>query len=439
MTWMNSSLVTSDLFLGLEFSMYGKIRPSIVTILNLNEIVELVVLKEKLLMPSTDHILILKKLNSQKIQDLGGNKAIDWRYEIKNLGKGNLDKPIITDCLFEAGVLVLDTEQDEDKEFRDFGGRLYSQQWEGEWVLKSVDLDWEGASDVVELSYVEFMNNFLKQSSDPVYLKMLILATPDLLSSHPHHKGDKYDASWMFHFYKEVEVYSKYAKGKRLGFTDTLLMQPFVALNFQPSDNFVDIFYEKLRQVRNEQIRQFLDLQHAWIHRLPPLTAILLQRCKTLEDLPAALINLRGEFKNLRDSLSKYQKDYEEALTIKDKIELKRGFQDSIDLSMRKVTGGRRRIIKTIIDFTVNQSDSAIRQDFGGPVKSVLGKLVEYIHTRRMYPWMNSFLHLYDESIAIKSDVNLYEKIFGEVNLNHFGELELFAQRSYRLLGIHSE
>jgi len=417
--------------------MYGKVVPSAVTILNLNEIVELVVLKERLLMPSSDHIVILKNLNSQRIKDLGGNDALDWKYEIKNLGKARLDKPIITNSLFDAGVLVLDTEQKEDKDYRDFGERLYSQQWQGEWLLKSVGLDWEKSSDIIEVEYVRYMNNFLKQSSDPVYLKMLILATPDLLSSHPHLKRSKYDASWMFHFYKEVQLYSEFAQGKSLGFTDTVLMHPFITLTFQHSENFIDIFYKRLKEVRDKQVIELLDLEQPWIYGLPPLTTILLQRCRTLEDLPTELIKIRDEFKNLRDSLTKYQKSYEEAATIKDKLELKREFQNSIDLFMRKVTGGRRRIMKTIIDFAVDQSDSVIRQDFIGPAKDVLGKLVEYIYDRRLYPWMNSFLHMYDESISIKSDLNLYKKMFGDINLNYFSELELFAQNSSKLLTIH--
>jgi len=437
MSWTNCSLVTSDLFLGLEFLMYEKIVPSAITILNLNEIVELVVLREKLLMPSSDHIVILKNLNSKKIKDLGGNDALDWNYEIKNIGKAHLDKPLITNSLFDAGVLVLDTEQKENNDYRDFGDRLYSKQWQGEWILKSVGLDWEKSSDIIEVEYVRYMNNFLKQSSDPVYLKMLILATPDLLSSHPHLKRSKYDASWMFHFYKEVQLYSEFARRKSLDFSDTMLVQPFVALNFQHSENFIDIFYKQLKEVRDKQITELLDLEQPWIYNLPPLTAILLERCRTLEDLPTELIRLRGEFKNLRESLTKYQKSYEEAVTIKDKLELKREFQNSIDLLMRKVTRSKRRIMRTIIDFAVDQSDSMIRKDFIGPTTAVLGKLVEYVYDRKLYPWVNSFLHMYDASISIESDLNLYKDIFGDVNLDHFSELELFAQNSSRLLSVH--
>jgi hypothetical protein len=437
MSWTNSSLVTSDLFLGLEFLMYGKVVPSAVTILNLNEIVELVVLKEKLLMPSSDHIVILKNLNSKKIKDLGGNDAIDWNYEIKNLGKAHLDKPLITNSLFDAGVLVLDTEQKEDKDYRDFGDRLYSTQWQGNWILKSVGLNFEKSSDIIEIEYVRYMNGFLKQSSDPVFLKMLILAIPDLLSDKPHLKGSKYDATWMYHFYREVQLYSEFARRKSLGFTDTVVVQPFVALNFQHSENFIDIFYKQLKEVRDKQITELLDLEQPWIYNLPPLTTILLQRCRTLEDLPTELINLRAEFKNLRESLTKYQKSYEEAATIKDKLELKREFQNSIDLLMQKVTRGKRRIMKTIIDFAVDQSDSMIRKDFVGPTKTALGKLVEYVYDRRLYPWVNSFLHMYDESISIESDLNLYKKIFGDVNLDNFGELKLFAQNSSKLLNVH--
>ena len=438
MSWTNSVLVTSDLFLSNELVMHGKTIPSLQTILDLNEIIELVVLKEKLLMPTTDHIVILKNLNYQEIQKLGGDKAIDWGYEIKNLGKANLLRPILTNCLYEAGILILDTEQTEDSGFREFGEGLYSKQWQEDWLSKSVGLRLEGTiQDILELEYIRYFNNFLKSSSDPVYLKMLILATPDLLSTHPHLKRSKYDASWMFHFYKEVQVYTEFAKRKGLAFSDTSLMQPFVALNFQHSDNFIDIFYNRLKQVRGEQIHQFLELQQPWLFCLPPLTSILLQRCRTVDDFTTALLNLRTEFTELRQSLTEYHRKYEEANTIKEKLEIKKEFQNSVDLFMRKVNGSKTRIIKTIIDFAIGQSDNVIRQDFSGPVKVILSKLADYIYQKKLYPWINSFLQLYEKSLDIQLDRNLYEKVFGEINFDHYDEFQQFSQNSTGLLGVH--
>jgi hypothetical protein len=235
-----------------------------------------------------------------------------------------------------------------------------------------------------------------------------------------------------------VQLYSEFAKSKSLGVTDTVLAHPFIALNFQHSENFIDIFYNRLKDVRDKQIMEFLELEQPWIYSLPPLTAILLQRCKTLEDIPTELIKIRDEFKDLRSSLTKYEENYAEAVTLKDKLELKREFENSIKLFMRKVTGGRKRIMKTIIDFSVGQSESVIRKDFIGPATAVLGKLVEYLYDRRLYPWMNSFLHMYDESLSIKPDLNLYKKIFGDVNLDYFNELEIFAENSNKLLNIHN-
>jgi len=435
MEWMNSSLVTSDLFLDLELLMHQRTAPSLQTILNLNEALELVVLNERLLMPSTDHIVILKNLNRHEIEELGGNEAINWEYELKHLGRANLKKPVITVSLIEDGALVLDTQQPKNKEFREFGNILYSQQWNSEWILKTIGV---GIKDpklkrALELSYVGGFNKTFEQvSSDPLYWRMAILAAPDLA---PHFKNEfGYDYSWTYRFYKEIEIYAKFAKRKRLGFNDTVFMQPFVALNFQPSDNFIDVFYRRLKNVRNKEIKQFLELQKSWVYRIPPLTAILLQRCKTLTDLPVEMLKLRKEFRDLRESLTKYQKMFDKTDTLKDKIQLKKEFENSVNLFMRKAERPRKRIIKTIIDFISQQSDSIINQDFGGPVKGIIGKLGEYISHKRLYPWTNSFLHLYDKSLEIRSDVNLYEKLFGPVNLDYINEFDLFAQNSQKLL-----
>jgi hypothetical protein len=440
MIWTNSVLVTNELFLSNEFVLQGKTKPSLQTILDLNEIIELVVLKEKLLMPTVDHITILKTLNYQEILKLGGNEAINWKYEIKNLGSANLAKPILTNCLYDAGILILDTEQSEDREFREFGEDLYSKHRHKDWYSRAVGLRLGGVvQDIIELDYIRYFNNFLKSSSDPIYLKKLILATPDLLVSHPDLKRSKYDASWMFRFYKQVQPYAEFARLKGLSFSDTSLMQLFIAFNFQHSDTFIDIFYNRLKQVREEQIQEFLELQQPWLYCLPPLTSILLQRCKTLDDLPTQLLNLRSEFTGIRQSLTEYHKKYEEANTIKEKLEIKQDFQNSVDLFMRKIKGGKTRIIKTMIDFAVGQSDSIIQQDLSGPLKAVLGKLADYIYQRKLYPWVNSFLQLYEKSLDIQLDRDLYQKIFGEIDFDHYDEFQEFSQNSIRLLSIHSE
>jgi len=435
MNWVNSSLVTSDLFLELELLMYNRTIPSLQTILNLNEIVELVVLREKLLMPSSDHIVILKTLNEQEIKKLGGNKAVNWSHELKNLGKGHLLKPIITCFLIEKGILVLDTEQKDDIKFREFGDVLFTQQWSGRWILKTTGFNIKNPKEkyTIEKMYIKSFNNTFKfVSSDSLYWKMAILAAPDLAPDIKRKFG--YDYSWTYHYYKEVEIYSKFAKRTRIGFNDNVFMQPFIVLNFSPSKNFIDIFYNNLKHVRNQEIEQFLELQNPYIYLLPPLTAILLQRCKTLEDLPDELIKLREEFQHLRKALTEFQKRFEEASTIKEKIEVKKEFQESINLFVRKVRKPKKRIIKTIMDFTITQSQDLIKKDFSGPIRKIINALIEYIYYKKIYPWVSDFIYLYNKSLEIKLDWNIYEKIFGTIELDYLDEFKLFAKNTLKLL-----
>lgn len=436
MTNRNTSLVTSDLFLDLEFVLYHQTQPTIQTIVNLNEIIELVVLKEKLIMPFTDYLVIVKNLNWQEIQETGGWDYINWYNEIKNLGKEKLKKPIITSFLSEKGILSFCSNETKDKDYENFDLELAEKQWKPsyQWMLKTIGLDKrvQKLKQTEELIFLRGFNNTIRLNADPLFWKMLILAAPDLNPELKSKYG--FDYYWTYQFYKEIEIYTKFAKRKGLEFSDNIFLQPFIALNFQPSKTFIDVFYKKLKDVRNEEIKQFLGLQVPWVLYLPPLTLILLQRCKTIMDLPQEIIKLRTEFKSIREALTKFQKTFEQAKILKEQIKLKKEFQNSVNLFIHKVRDPRKRIIKTIIDFAIEKSDSVIKKDFGGPIKDTVGKLAEYIYYRKLYPWNNSFLHLYDKSLEIKSDVNIYEKLFGKINFDYFDEFKLFAQNSQKLL-----
>ena len=78
MNWPNSSIITDDLFLNIELIMHDKARPSLQFMLNLDEIVELVVLKENLLMTSFDLIMLINALNWEKLEKLEKNIKRDF-------------------------------------------------------------------------------------------------------------------------------------------------------------------------------------------------------------------------------------------------------------------------------------------------------------------------------------------------------------------------
>ena len=425
---VNSSLVTGELFLDLEGVIHRKTSPTLQTIFSLNEILELIVLKNNLFMTSSDHILVLKNLNRSEIEKLGGIEQIDWAYEIRNLGSANLLKPIITTHLFESGILALDTEQEEDSEFMDFGQKIYERQWKsGDWLLKNIgfltsSLEQKEFHEAVFLQ--GFYNTFQKVSSSPRYWKMAITAWPYLADDFKKKYG--YDHKWMNNYYEQVGIYLDFAKQKNYDFNDSPFMQPFVALQARPSELFSKIFYEELKDTRDKNIKEDLKITAPWILFLPPLTTILLQRCNRLEDLPIEMIKLRNEFQNIRESFSKFQKEFNQAKRLKEKLEMKKDFLHSIEIFRSKIKGPKRRIIKTLLDFTVEHSSNALASDYGGPIKSLAKKLAELIYHRKVYPWIYSFADLYEKSLDIEADSNLIENLFGEVN---FSNLEHYKFR----------
>lgn len=426
--------MTGELFLDLEMALYKEVVPSLQTILGLNEIVELVVLKNELFMTASDHILVLKNLNRDIITKLGGNDQVDWNYEIENLGNANLRKPLIIGSLFDNDILILDTEYKDDPKFREFGKKIFLEQWKGNWINKNIGF---GIKDVetkfnYELSWLRSFNDTFKYvSHDPEYWLMSIKAAPDLA---PVLNEGKNNLMETYQFFKQVELYMNYTKGNKLEFSDSVFMQPFIALNSRPRENFTNIFHERLKKIRNQDIKYLFGLQDTWIYYLPPLTSILLDRCQKLDDIPDELINLRNEFKNLRNALTKFQMNFDKASTIKDKIDLKKEFKESMDLFSNKVQRPKGRFIKTILDLAVEIPGSTVKKDFSGPINAITKKVTEYFYYRKIYPWVNSFTDLYGKSLEIRDDKNLYENLFGEINFKNFREFEIFAKNSEKLI-----
>ena len=435
MKWPNSSLVSGELFLDLELAMYGRIRPTPQTLLNLNEIVELVVLKNSLLIPTVDFLVLIDALNWDRLQRLGAEE-IDWEHELTNLGKGRLRHPMFLNLLDDEGILVHGLGS-QDKEYEELGDVLFGRLRKGIWRPKTpAMMRGQQRREAFELKYVRGFNEaFRVISSNPLYWKLQVLAVPYAAPYYKKRFGA--DLTWAYENYQEAKAYAIYARKRNLGFSHTILMQPFVALNHQPSKSFVQIFYDRLKSLRSRQIKRLLELQQPWTHAIPPLTSILLKRCRIREELPTELIKLRGEFKPLRESLTAFQKQFEEAETLKEKLELRNDFQSSLDLFTCKAEVRRKRIMKMLVDFALEEADSLASKNLSGPISVVAGKIADYIWSKKLHPWVNSFLDLHNRSLDIRPDGHFYEKLLGEINLSHLSEFELFARNSIRLLKLY--
>lgn len=427
--------MTGELFLDLEMALYEKTTPSLQTFLGLNEIVELVILKDELFMTASDNILILKNLNWDIIRELGGNDQVDWKYEIENLGHAHLKKPLITGNLIDKGFLTIDTDRKADPKFNDFGKKIFKKQSKERWINKNIGFGIKDPKTKIyyEFSWLKWFNNSFKHNSDPNYWLMAIKAAPYLA---PELEKINKNSNYMetYQFFNQVEIYMDFARNNKLEFSDSAFMQPFIALNSRPHENFTNIVYERLKKIRNQEIKEFLELQDTWIYHLPPLTSILLDRCQKLDDIPDELFNLRKEFKNLRKDLTNFQVKFDNADTLRSKIDLKKEFEESMEIFTHKVQRPKGRFIKTILDFAVEVPGGAIKKDFSGPINSITKNIVEYLYNRRIYPWVNSFSDLYGQSLEIKGDKNLYENFFGKINRENFKEFQLFARNSEKLV-----
>jgi hypothetical protein len=153
-----------------------------------------------------------------------------------------------------------------------------------------------------------------------------------------------------------------------------------------------------------------------------------------MEDLPAEIVKLRDEFQDLRTSFSDFQEKYHNAQLIKEKMELKKDFLHSVEVFRAKIKHPKRRIIKTLLDFSVQHSGNMIMGNLTDPVKAIARKALDLFYERKLFPWIHSFADLYERSLEIKENSTLFGGLFGPMDTSNLKEYELFAKNSLELV-----
>jgi hypothetical protein len=76
---------------------------------------------------------------------------------------------------------------------------------------------------------------------------------------------------------------------------------------------------------------------------VPPIGAVLLDRCTRPADIPKAIVHLREEFAPLREALSQLEDKLSQAGTLQEKLEIQRDVDAEWDRVARKIMPSRRR------------------------------------------------------------------------------------------------
>lgn len=167
--------------------------------------------------------------------------------------------------------------------------------------------------------------------------------------------------------------------------------------------------YKKLADVHNVKINDLL--RHRGVKEvvLPPLTAILLSRCRTRDDVPEALIQLRAEFEPLRTAGRQHELRLTTAQTLGEQIQAIDEFNEFWDIFSRKLNRRSTRLVYRV--WSVVKS--------ANPVKwftDTLDQLSAFDQERfilNRYASLTNLWQLSCNSPAVQEQVKAAERVFG--------------------------
>jgi len=189
---------------------------------------------------------------------------------------------------------------------------------------------------------------------------------------------------------------------------------------------------------RQKRIEQYFGISN---QNIPPLVAILLSQCKSISDIPEKIIQLRGDFTNLRQAIVKYEKRINEAENIKEQLEAIDEVNEFWKVFNRKYSEDSRLFYQfweianesgyeKSIDNSIDTGDtSKIIEDLN--LGKVAGKGAKKVFTwykdRKIinrFRGVTDMWKLFEDGPNLKKQLLLFEKIFDfKVNETELTEL----------------
>lgn len=185
---------------------------------------------------------------------------------------------------------------------------------------------------------------------------------------------------------------------------------------------------KKLHDINIEELVKFSGYRKIPI---PPLVPILLSQCKTIDDIPDKLLQLRIDYQELRYSFLNYEQKISESKNLKEQFAINKEYSSFWEAFSRKNKINTNRLMfhfwdlgkeSNIIDSIENVVDSGSFDDFVGDLNFTklgtkgIGKLMEYFKDRKTLNRFKGITNLWDlfqKSPTLENQVKDFERIFG--------------------------
>ena len=180
---------------------------------------------------------------------------------------------------------------------------------------------------------------------------------------------------------------------------------------------FLPLGYQLYEQINEEYkiaIEKIARFDSAYRVSIPPLLAILLQRCKSQVDISSEIAGLRAEFADLRTEVAKLEKELLTAGTLGQQIQVMEEIEATRQFLTRKIAGRNSlttSFIKRVWGFSEEMGlFKAWKGDFGD--------LLRWDERRILTNRIRGFLDLWQLAMNVEKHYPLLERVFGSNNID---------------------
>lgn len=186
-----------------------------------------------------------------------------------------------------------------------------------------------------------------------------------------------------------------------------------------------------LKRLHDIKIEELINLSGYKKVPIPPFVPILLSQCKTIDDIPEKLIQLRHDYQDLRQSFVNYEKRISESENLKEQFKINKEYEMFWEAFNRKNKIDTNRLMyhfwdlgkeSKVIDSIENVVDSGSFEDFIEDLSITrmgakgVSKVIEYFKDRKVlnrYKGITNLWELFQKSPTLDSQVKDLERIFG--------------------------
>jgi hypothetical protein len=138
---------------------------------------------------------------------------------------------------------------------------------------------------------------------------------------------------------------------------------------------------------------------------IPPILSILLDICRTREEIPERLIQLRDDFTETRNTLTMLETDFSRAGTLGEQLEALDKFDSTwITLASKLKVTDRKTLYKI---WTVIQEGSPVKM-----LASSADKVILNVEERKVLAKVKGFVDMWHKCMNIRTYDKLIQKVF---------------------------